>query len=137
MEQSYCERLQINWQVSSGVNRQMDHCFRCRIRGWGFSRRGCRPVGVKNVIWGVYFIWVASTYFSRWQRGTIKIKVLNFVNNINIIIYKKFIEKICKTLSRMHNICVKWVCIYDATFTSEKYVSIQIESSIIKLKLNM
>ncbi len=29
---------------------------------------GCRPVGVKYIIWGVYVIWVTSTYFSRYLR---------------------------------------------------------------------
>jgi hypothetical protein len=28
----------------------------------GASVETTRPVGVKNVIWGVYVIWVASTY---------------------------------------------------------------------------
>ena len=35
---SYCERLQINWQASSGVDQQLGRCFRCIIRGWGFSK---------------------------------------------------------------------------------------------------
>ncbi len=82
----------------------------------------------------------------------IKIKVFNFVNDINILTYDKFIKEICKTLSKAHNVCMKWTCTYDATFASEKYefmhfirkskrfdmiTSIQIESSIIKSKSNM
>ncbi len=72
-----------------------------------------------------------------------------FINDINILVYDKFIEEICRMLSKIYNICMKWTCIHDAMFTSEKYefmhftrklkrfdmmISIQIESSVIKLK---
>ncbi len=64
-------------------------------------------------------------------------------------VWKIFFEEICRTLSRVHDICAKWACTHDATFASEKYelthfirkskrfdmmISIQIESSVIKLK---
>ena len=75
--------------------------------------------------------------------------MLDFVNDINILVYNRFIEEICKTLSKAYDVCVKWACIHDATFASEKYeltyftrkskrfdmmISIQIENSVIKLK---
>jgi len=47
--------------------------------------------------------------------------VLDFVNDINILVYDRFIEEICRTLSKAHDVCAKWVCTYDATFASEKY----------------
>ncbi len=74
---------------------------------------------------------------------------INFVNDINILVYDRFTEEICRTLSKAHDVCMKWACTHDATFTSEKYklmhftrkskrfnmmTSIQIESSIIKSK---
>ncbi len=73
----------------------------------------------------------------------------NFVNDINILVYDRFIEEICRTLSKAHDVCAKWARIHDVTFASEKYelthftrklkrfnmmTSIQIESSVIKLK---
>ncbi len=78
--------------------------------------------------------------------------MLNFINDINILAYDKFIKEICRTLNKMHDVCAKWVCTHDATFASEKYefthfirkskrfdmmTSIQIKSSVIKLKSNM
>ena len=36
-------------------------------------------------------------------------------------VYNKFIEEICKTLSKAHDVCAKWACTHDATFTSKKY----------------
>jgi len=47
--------------------------------------------------------------------------VLNFVNDINILTYDKFIEEIYKILSRMHDVYAKWTCTHDVTFESEKY----------------
>ncbi len=37
----------------------------------------------------------------------IKIEVLNFVNDINILAYDRFIEEICKTLSKTHDVYAK------------------------------
>ena len=97
----------------------------------------------------IFFLFFNASLIKKCKALRIKIKVLNFVNDINILAYDKFIKEICRTLSRMHDVCIKWTCIHDATFTSEKYefthfirkskrfnmmISIQIKGSIIKLK---
>ncbi len=51
----------------------------------------------------------------------IKIKVLDFINDINILVYDRFTEEICKTLSKAYDVCAKWACTHDVTFASEKY----------------
>ncbi len=51
----------------------------------------------------------------------IKIEVLDFINNINILVYNRFIKEICKTLSKINDVCMKCVQTHDATFASEKY----------------
>jgi len=35
----------------------------------------------------------------------IKIEVLDFINDINILVYDRFTEEICKTLSKAHDVC--------------------------------
>ncbi len=97
----------------------------------------------------ILFLFFNVSLIEKCEALKIKIKVLNFVNDINILIYDRFIEEICKTLSKVYNIYVKWIYTHDTTFTSKKYefthfirkskkfdmiVSIQIESLIIKLK---
>jgi len=52
--------------TSSGVDQQLGRCFRCRIRGWGFSRRGCRPFGV-NIDEHVWY-WPATRFTCTWCR---------------------------------------------------------------------
>ncbi len=97
----------------------------------------------------ILFLFFNASLIEKCKALKIKIKVLDFINDINILAYDRFIEEICRTLSRMHDVCVKWVCIHDITFASEKYeftyfirkskrfdmiTSIQIKSSVIKLK---
>ncbi len=103
----------------------------------------------KSLISSIFFLFFNASLIEKCEALRIKIKVLNFVNDINILAYNKFIEEICRTLSRVHDVCVKWTCTHDVTFASEKYefthfirkskrfdmmTSIQIESSVIKLK---
>ncbi len=104
------------------------------------------------LISSILFLFFNASLIEKCEALEIKIKVLDFINDINILIYDKITESICKMLSRAHNVCAKWVQIHDATFASEKYklthftrkskrfdmtVSLHIENSIIKLKLNV
>ncbi len=100
----------------------------------------------------ILFLFFNASLIKKCKALEIKIKVLDFVNDINILIYDKITELICKLLSQAHDICAKWVQTHDATFTSEKYelthfihkskrfnmtVSLHIKNLIIKLKLNV
>ncbi len=100
----------------------------------------------------ILFLFFNASLIKKCKALKIKIEVLDFVNDINILIYDKITELICKLLSWAYNICAKWVWIYDVTFASEKYelthfickskkfnmiVSLCIENLIIKLKLNI
>ncbi len=69
----------------------------------------------------IFFLFFNASLIEKCKALKIKIKVLNFINDINILTYNKFIKEICKTLSKVHNVCVKWACTHDATFASEKY----------------
>ncbi len=97
----------------------------------------------------ILFLFFNVSLIEKCKALRIKIEVLDFINNINILVYDRFIEEICRTLSKTHDVCMKWACTHDATFASEKYklthftrkskrfnmmISIQIESSVIKLK---
>jgi len=100
----------------------------------------------------ILFLFFNASLIKKYKALEIKIEVLDFINDINILIYDKITESICKTLSRAHDVCTKWAWTHDATFASEKYklthftrkskrfdmtVSLQIENSIIKSKLNV
>ena len=100
----------------------------------------------------IFFLFFNVSLIEKCKALRIKIKVLDFVNDINILVYDRFIEEICKTLSKTYDVCAKWAQTHDTTFASEKYeltyfirksrkfnmmTSIQIENSMIKLKSNM
>ena len=109
-------------------------------------------ISQRFLISSIFFLFFNASLIEKCKALKIKIEVLDFVNDINILAYDRFIEEICKTLSKAHDVCAKWAYTHDATFTSEKYelthfirkskrfdmmISIQIESSVIKLKSDM
>jgi hypothetical protein len=69
----------------------------------------------------ILFLFFNASLIEKCKALKIKIEVLDFINDINILVYNRFIEEICKTLSKAHDVCAKWVCTHDATFASEKY----------------
>ncbi len=106
----------------------------------------------KSFISSILFLFFNASLIEKCKALEIKIEVLDFVDDINILIYDKITESICKSLSQAHDVCAKWAQTHDATFASEKYelthfihkskrfdmtVSLHIENSIIKSKLNV
>ncbi len=106
-------------------------------------------ISQRSFISSILFLFFNASLIEKCEALRIKIEVLDFVNDINILVYDRFTEEICRTLSKAHDVCAKWARIHDATFASEKYklthftrkskrfdmmTSIQIESSVIKSK---
>ncbi len=106
-------------------------------------------ISQRSLISSILFLFFNASLIKKCEALKIKIEVLNFVDDINILVYDRFTEEICKTLSKAHDVCAKWACTHDATFASEKYelthftrkskkfdmmTSIQIENSVIKSK---
>ncbi len=106
-------------------------------------------ISQKSFILSILFLFFNASLIEKCEALKIKIEVLDFINDINILVYDRFTEEICKTLSKAYDVCAKWVCTHDVTFASEKYefthftrklkrfnmmTSIQIKSSVIKLK---
>ena len=106
-------------------------------------------ISQKSFISFILFLFFNVSLIEKCKALKIKVKVLDFVNDINILVYDRFIKEICRMLSKVYDVFAKWTCTHDAMFASEKYelthftrklkefdmmTSIQIESSIIKLK---
>ena len=58
------------------------------------------------------------------NRSKIKATAIDFVNNINLLIYEKFIKKNCAILKCIHFTCIWWTNRHDMIFIFEKYESI-------------
>jgi len=55
----------------------------------------------------ILFLFFNASLIEKCKALKIKIEVLDFLNNINILVYDRFIEEICKTLSKAHDVCMK------------------------------
>ncbi len=139
----------IEWTCSFLKNRELLLMFNEQISAMQWINA---DISQKFFISSIFFLFFNASLIEKCKALEIKIKVLDFVNDINILIYDKITESICESLSQAHNVCAKWAWTHDATFASEKYelthftrkskrfdmtVSLRIENSIIKSKLNV
>ncbi len=127
-----------DWKTSLIFNEQMSIMHKINA-----------DISQKSFISFILFLFFNVSLIEKCKALKIKVKVLDFVNDINILVYDRFIKEICRMLSKVYDVYAKWTCTHDAMFASEKYelthftrklkefdmmTSIQIESSIIKLK---
>ncbi len=66
----------------------------------------------------IFFLFFNASLIEKCKALEIKIEVLDFVNDINILIYDKITKSICKLLSWAYDVCAKWAWTHDATFKS-------------------
>ena len=64
-------------------------------------------ISQKSFISLILFLFFNASLIKKCKALRIKIEVLNFVNDINILAYDKFIKEICRTLSKAHDVCTK------------------------------
>ncbi len=64
-------------------------------------------ISQRSFILLILFLFFNASLIKKCKALKIKIKVLDFVNDINILTYNKFIKEICKTLSKMHDVYTK------------------------------
>ncbi len=139
----------VEWTRSFLKNRESSLTFNEQISAMQWINA---DISQRFLISLILFLFFNANLIEKCEALEIKIEVLDFVNDINILIYDKITESICKSLSRAHDVCAKWVQTHDATFASEKYklthfickskrfdmtVNLHIENSVIKLKSNV
>ncbi len=99
-----------NWEISLIFDEQMSTMHEINA-----------DISQESFISSILFLFFNASLIEKCEALRIKIEVLNFVNDINILAYDRFIEEICKTLSKTHDVCAKWVQTHDTMFASEKY----------------
>jgi len=99
-----------NWEISLIFDEQMSTMHEINA-----------DISQESFISSILFLFFNASLIEKCEALRIKIQVLNFVNDINILAYDRFIEEICKTLSKTHDVCAKWVQTHDTMFASEKY----------------
>jgi len=61
----------------------------------------------KSFISLIIFLFFNASLIEKCEALKIKIEVLNFMNDINILIYDRITKSICKTLSKIYDVCMK------------------------------
>ena len=64
-------------------------------------------ISQRFLISSILFLFFNASLIEKFEALKIKIEVLDFVDNINILVYDRFTEEICRTLSKAHNVCAK------------------------------
>jgi len=64
-------------------------------------------ISQKSFISLILFLFFNASLIEKCKALKIKIEVLDFINDINILAYDRFIEEICKTLSKTYDVCMK------------------------------
>jgi len=64
-------------------------------------------ISQRFLISSIFFLFFNVSLIEKCEALRIKIEVLDFINDINILVYDRFTEKICKTLSKAHDVCAK------------------------------
>jgi len=85
-----------NWKTSLIFNEQMSNIHKINA-----------DILQRFLISLILFLFFNASLIEKCEALKIKIKMLDFVNDINILVYDKFIEQIWRTLSKVHNICAK------------------------------
>jgi len=64
-------------------------------------------ISQRFLISSILFLFFNASLIKKCEVLKIKIEVLDFVDDINILVYDRFTEEICRTLSKIHNVCAK------------------------------
>ena len=67
----------------------------------------------------------------------LKISFINFVNDINILIYKEFIKRNCRVLNEIYNKCKQRLKMHDIKFLMTKHKLILLEISIERVNMSV
>ncbi len=94
----------VEWTCSFLKNRELLLMFNEQI---SMMQRVNADILQRFLISSILFLFFNASLIEKCEALEIKIKVLNFINDINILIYDKITESICKSLSWIHNICAK------------------------------
>ena len=108
----------IEWTCSFLKNRETSLIFDEQTSN---MREINADISQRFLISSILFLFFNASLIKKCEVLKIKIEVLDFVDDINILVYDRFTEEICRTLSKIHNVCAKWARTHDATFASEKY----------------
>ncbi len=136
----------VDWTRSFLENRESSLTFDEQTSA---MRRVDAGIPQGSPISSILFLFFNASLIEKCEALGIKIGVLGFVDDINILAYGRTTESTSETLSRAHDACAEWARTHGAMFAPEKYelthftrkpnrfdmtASLRIEDSVIKPK---
>jgi len=64
-------------------------------------------ISQRFLISSILFLFFNASLIEKYEALGIKIEVLGFVDDINILAYDRFTEETCRTLSKAHDVCAE------------------------------
>ena len=69
----------------------------------------------------ILFLFFNAKLVKECEKLKIKAFPVEFVDDVNILVYKRSTADTCKTLSKAYDVYAKWARIYGASFVLNKY----------------
>ena len=108
----------VNWVNSFLKNRQLFLTFDGRTSA---IRQVNAGILQGSPVSPILFLFFNAKLVKECEKLEIKTFPVKFVNNVNILTYKRFTADTYKTLSKAYDVCAKWARTYGASFALNKY----------------
>jgi hypothetical protein len=78
-------------------------------------------ISQKSSLFSILYLFYNVDLLKMCNKFETNTKFLEYVDNVNILIYEKSIEKNCRNLKKMHKLCERWAIRHEFVFVSIKY----------------
>jgi hypothetical protein len=78
-------------------------------------------ISQKSFIFSIFYLFYNVDLLKIFEKSSRRIKIVNFVNDINFLIYDIFTKQNCRTLKHLHQECETWNRRQEIVFASIKY----------------
>ena len=105
-----------------------------------------------SLMFFILYLFFNADFLKLLNKLNVKIIIINYVNNVNLLVFNRFTEENCMMLSRIHVVCAQWIKWHGIIFSLKKYkliylfqktnkfnmkITINIDNVIIKSKIQI
>ena len=94
-------------------------------------------ISQKSLLYFILYLFYSADLLNMCDKLDIDTSDFDFVDDVNILIYEKTIEKNCATLKRLHEKCAHWARRHNVVFASTKYELIHLIRNLKKFNMTV